>query len=179
MREASRAEGSRESGKEPPSQDQGMPSAQWKSIIVQSDADSYREVYFLDGSGVWNQSTSKSQVLTIGDKQVLETIDASSFDADDCLGDGRWVLEASGPWLIDFSAVQSEVLKHVPADGELAGEFACGAIAMQELEARMLIQKRCESCGKVHDFLGTETVRFLLDGHRAVPVSSRLTPWRD
>lgn len=147
------------------------PLAEWKSIIMQSSDDSYRELYFLAGSGVWNRSQSEARVLTAGGAQVLEAVDDTSIAPDACFSDGRWLLKSSGPWLIDFSAVEKEMFSRIPQGSEPVGGLSCRAITMEKLEVSSLIQKKNPGC-KACDYLGIETIRFRLDGPRAMPVSA-------
>jgi hypothetical protein len=151
------------------------PLAEWKSIVIQDSEDSYRELYLLVSSGTWNRSQSKASVLTAGGEQVLETIDDSSMVPDTCFSDGRWLLKPSGPRLIDFSAVEKDMFRRIPQGSEPVGGLGCGAIAMEKLEMSSLIQKKNAGC-KVCGYLGTETIRFRLEGPRAMPVSVSFTP---
>ena len=147
------------------------PLAEWKSIVMQSADDSYRELYFLASTGTWDRPPSEVRMLTAGSEQVLETVDDSSVVPDTCFSDGRWLLKPSGPWLIDFSAVEEAMLKNIPQNSEPAGGLGCGAISVEKLEMSSLIREKNASC-QACDYLGTETIRFRLDGPRAVPASS-------
>ena len=147
--------------------------AQWKSILMQSGPDSYRELYFLIDNGTWNRPQSNAELLQTHGAYVLQTIDHSSIDPDNCFADGRWVIQASGPWLIDFLPVE-KLLARIPADSEPAGELACDAISMQDFEMSSLIQKKCS--GGRCDYVGTETVHFRLEDHKPVPESASFKP---
>jgi hypothetical protein len=164
MQEINQQESHSSMGSEP------LQQAQWKSILMQSGPDSYRELYFLIDNGTWNPAQSRAQLLQTRGIFVLETVDSSTFSVDDCFADGRWVVRPSGPWLIDFSPVEKGLLERIPAGAEPAGELACNAISMQDFELSSLIQKKCT--GGHCDYIGTETVKFQMDGRKAVPESA-------
>ena len=146
-----------------------LPMAEWKSIVMQSSADMYRELYLIINEGQYDEPLSKAHLLTVGSDQLLATNDRVSGNGGSCT-EGYWVLKPDGPWLLDFSAVHKAIEKMTPSNAT-AVQTGCWALSMQKLEVRspvQLVGVRCRTC----DFLGTAVVRFKIDGHRAVPVSS-------
>jgi hypothetical protein len=144
----------------------------WKSIVMETSIGKYRELYFLIDSGTWIRPLSTARVLTVGGAQVLVNVDPFNFHAGGCT-DGYWILEAAGPSLIDFTAVQKQVKKLVPSDA-VALDTRCNALALDKLLVSSPVQKKnaCHSC----DYLGTAEVHFRLDGNQAIPVSSSFVP---
>lgn len=148
---------------------QDLPPVKWKSIVMQSSADTYKELYLLIDEGTYVEPLSEARVITVGDARVLATNDPVSGNGGYCT-EGYWVLEPEGPWLLNFAAVDEEIAKLIPPDAT-AVQTGCWALSMENAEVRTPIQlknARCHAC----DYLGWVTVRFRLDGHRAVPLSS-------
>ena len=140
--------------------------------MVEDSIEKYRELYFLIDTGTWIEPLSTARMLRIGDAQVLETIDPFAFNAGGCT-DGYWSLEASGPALIDFSAVQKQIQKVIPPDA-VALEVRCDGLAMDKLLVSSPVLKKNASSSR--DSLGKVEVHFKLDGDRAIPVSSSFMP---
>lgn len=174
MQEIYRKEAAREHsrGDEPP-QSYDKPLSEWKSIVVEDSSGKYRELYFLIDTGTWIRPLSTARVLTVGGVQVLVNVDPLNFQAGGCT-DGYWVLQAAGPLLIDFSAVQKELERVIPSDA-VALDTRCDALAMDRLVVRSSVQRRNPEC-RACDHLGTAEVHFRLDGNRAIPVSSSFVP---
>jgi len=84
--------------------------------------------------------------------------------------EGYWVLQADGPWLLDFTAVHQEIARVIPRDAT-APQTGCWALSIDNAEVRSAIQLKgaeCRACG----YVGTAFVHFKVKDHRAVPVSS-------
>lgn len=155
---------------------QNLPPVKWKSIVVQSSEDTYRELYLLIDEGTYVAPLSEARLLTVGNVRVLATTDPASGNGGQCT-EGYWVLEPEGPWLLDFTTVAEEIAKLIPPDAT-AVQTGCWGLSMEKAEVRSPIQLKnaqCHAC----DYLGWVTVRFRLDGHRAVPVESRFEPGQD
>lgn len=149
------------------------PVSEWKSIVVESSAGKYRELYFLIDTGTWIRPLSTAHVLTAGGIQVLVTVDPFNFRAGGCT-DGYWVLEPAGPALIDFSEVQKEIEKVIPPDAA-PSDTRCDALSMDKLLVSSPVRRKHAECQACDNF-GTAVVHFRLDGNRALPVSSSFVP---
>ena len=148
---------------------QDLPPVEWKSIVMQSSVDAYKELYLMVDEGTYVQPLSKARLLTVGSARVLGTTDPATGNGGQCT-EGYWVLEPAGPWLLDFTAVHLEIAKLIPPEAT-APQMGCWALSMDEAEVRSPIQLKsaeCHACG----YLGTAVVHFKVEGHRAVPVSS-------
>ena len=146
-----------------------VPPVETKSIVMESSAGLYRELYFIVDDCVYSRPLSKAHVLAAGAAHILATDDAVSGNGAYCT-DGYWTLDPAGPWLLDFTAVDHAIQKLTPADAT-ATQTRCWALSMEKLEVRSPVQRKdaeCRACG----WLGTAVVHFSIDGHRAVPVSS-------
>ncbi len=130
----------------------------------------YREIFLLrNEGGFWTWPPSTIGVMTAGDSKVLFTDDSTSSRDLWCTGE-FWILQKSGPTLIDFSAVTAAMDKAVPA-GAGAITPMCAAVNFEKLEVRTDVQKtnaECRACG----YEGSVSVKFKLEGSRAMPLSS-------
>lgn len=152
------------------------PVARWKSIIMESSANRYQELYLLINTWELDQPLSKASMFTAGGAQVLATVDYLPGNGAFC-EDSYWVVGQNGPRLIDFSAIDKAYKRLIPQDAILV-EPRCGAIDLKELTLRSIVQRvkaECHAC----DYLGWVTVHFRLDGHRAIPVSSSFEPYQE
>lgn len=148
---------------------QNLPPVEWKSIVMQSSADTYKELYFLIDEETYVQPLSEARLLTVGSARVLATTDPANGNGGQCT-EGYWVLEPEGPWLLDFAAVHREIARLIPKDAT-APQTGCWALSMEKTEVRSPIQLKnaeCHACG----YIGTAVVHFKVEAHRAVPVSS-------
>jgi hypothetical protein len=144
------------------------PVAMWNSIIMESSANEYQELYLLVDVGVFVRHLSYASLLTIEGSHILGIAEFLQGNGGVCW-QRYWVLDRDGPWLIDFSAVDKEMEKMIPPDATVVP--SCPALANGELEMSNWIEEKCPTCdGR------TAVVRFRLDGHRAIPVSSCLGP---
>lgn len=148
------------------------PVARWKSIIMESSANQYQELYLLINTWELDQPLSKASLFTAGGAQILTTVEYLPGNGAFC-EDSYWVLEQSGPRLIDFSSVDNEIKRLTPP-GALCRESRCWALSMEKLEVRAAIQEKDAPCTRCD--LGTAVVCFRLDGHRAIPVESHFEP---
>lgn len=147
------------------------PSFQWKSIVMESSPPgAYREVYLIVGDGMILLPLTKASVYTVEGAQILATTDYLQGNGGICT-ETYWVLDAAGPWMIDFSAVYKEMKNGTPQG---AGLSTCPALSKEKLEVSQWVTGDCHACG-----LGTAVVRFRLDGYRAIPVSSHFEPYRE
>jgi hypothetical protein len=141
----------------------------WKSIVMESSADMYNELYFIVDDRVYVRPLSKARLLEVGGAQLLATNDPIDGTGGFCT-EGYWVLQPNGPWWLDFTAVHEKIEKLI-TDDAVAMATGCWALSIDKGEVRSPVQGKdaeCRSC----DNLGTVVVRFRIDGHRAVPVSS-------
>lgn len=148
---------------------QNVPPVEWKSIVMQSSADTYKELYLLIDEGTYVQPLGEARLVTVGKARILATTDPASGNGGQCT-EGYWVLEPEGPWLLDFTAVHREIAKLIPQDAA-APQIGCWALSMEKAEVRSPIQLKnalCHAC----DYVGEAVVHFKVEGHRAVPVSS-------
>lgn len=148
------------------------PVARWKSIIMESSANQYQELYLLINTWELDQPLSKASLFNAGDAQILATVDHLPGNGANC-EDSYWVVGQDGPRLIDLSAVDNEIKRLTPPDA-LCRESRCWALSMENLEVRAAIQQKDARCTRCD--LGTAVVHFRLDGHRAIPVSSSFEP---
>lgn len=151
------------------------PVARWKSIIAESSANQYQELYLLINTWDLDQPLSKASLFTAGGAQILATVDHLPGNGAFC-EDSYWAVVQEGPRLIDFSAVDNEIKRLTPPNA-LSRETRCWALSMQKLEVRAAIQEKDAPCTRCD--LGTAVVHFRLDGHRAIPVSSSFEPYQE
>lgn len=153
---------------------------QWRSVVMESSPRAYLELYLLINNGMFDRSQSKASVYSVEGSQILEVaayLNAQLTGNTDFCEGSYWILRNDGPQRIDLSAVENEVKRVIPQDATLI-EPRCGAIDMKELELRSPVQRtntECHACG----FLGGVTVRFRLDGHRAIPGSSSFETYQE
>jgi hypothetical protein len=147
-----------------------IPPVKWKSIMMESSANSYRELYFIiDEPGTYVRPLEHARLIHAGGAQILATTDAVDGNGHQCT-EGYWVLQPDGPWLLDFTPVRKEIAKISPPNAG-AAQIGCWALNIEKLEVRTPVQDKsaeCHACG----WLGTAIVHFKIDGHSAVPVSS-------
>ena len=148
---------------------QHLPPVEWKSIVMQSSTDMYKELYLIIDEGTYVRPLSEARLLTVGDVRILATNDTVSGNGGECT-EGYWILDAGMPWLLDFTAVHQEIERIIPPE-TAAPQMGCWALSIEKAEVRSPIQLKnaeCHACG----YIGTAVVRFKIEGHRAVPVSS-------
>lgn len=148
------------------------PVARWKSIIMESSANQYQELYLLINTWDLDQPLSKASMFTAGGAQILATVDYLPGNGAFC-EDSYWAVGQDGPRLIDFSAVDNEIKRLTPP-GALCRESRCWALFMEKLEVRAVIQEKDAPCTRCD--LGTAVVCFRMEGHRAIPVESHFEP---
>jgi len=152
---------------------------QWKSIVMESTPDAYRELYLLTNNGMFDRNQGKASLYSVERSQILEVaayLNEKLNGNVEFREDSYWVLEADGPRPIDFSAVGKGVAQITPPDSHCTNP-RCG-LDMKGLELRSLMQRKnaeCHAC----EYLGWVTARFRLDGYRAIPVSSRFEPYQE
>lgn len=156
----------KEQGKDVPFQN--LPPVEWKSIVMQSSADTYKELYLLIAEGNYVLPLSRARLLTVGNARILATTDPVSGNGGHCT-EGYWVLEPEGPWLLDFTDVYQEIAKLTPPDAT-ATQTGCWALSMEKAEVRSPIQLKNAEC-RVCGYVGTAVVHFKVEGHRVLPVS--------
>ena len=148
---------------------QNLPPVEWKSIVMQSSTDMYRELYLIIDEGTYTHPLSEARLLTVGGVHMLTTNDPVDGNGGQCT-EGYWELDAEGPWLLDFTAIHEEIDKIIPPDAT-APQIGCWALSIEKAEVKSPIQlngAECHACG----YIGTAVVHFKIEGHRVVPVSS-------
>jgi len=145
------------------------PRPYWKSIVVETAPGIYREIFRLKNeAGYWAWPPSKAVLIDVGDAKVLTTNDSTTSRDEWCTG-AFWVVQESGPVLLDFSAIEAAIKQTLPA-GRQAITPICGAVDFQKLEVRVAVQKigpECRTCGYGDGVI----VKFEVEGSRAVPLS--------
>lgn len=143
-----------------------LPPVEWKSIVMESSPDMYKELYLIINEGAYDRPLSEARLLTVGGVRLLATNDPVEGNRGLCT-EGYWVLQPEGPWLLDFTAVHQEIERLIPRDAT-APQTGCWALSIDKAEVRSPIQLKgaeCHACG----YIGTAVVNFKIDGHRAVP----------
>jgi len=150
------------------SREKGEPAEiKWKSILVQTGDDSYREIYHLQASGGGPSTLTPAKIVKVGDEEVLATNDPDGGNGGGCW-DAYWWFDSSGPHQLDFSKVRAAITKQVAS-----GAFfwtTCWAMNLEQQEIKSVVQKgdaRCHAC----DMLGEVTAHFRLHGAVAEPIS--------
>lgn len=141
----------------------------WKSIVMQSSSQLYRELYLVADDGVYELPFRDAALLTVGTDQILATNDPIEGTGATCT-DAYWVLRSDGPWLIDFSATDDAVASALPPNSQTE-QTRCWAIDLQKLEVRSPVQSADAACHAC-DWIGHAVVSFKIVDHRAIPVSS-------
>jgi hypothetical protein len=136
----------------------------WKSLLVQTGKDLYREIYHLQAYYILPPLQS-AEIDSVGNEKILATDDSDGGNGGGCF-DAYWWFDSSGPHQLDFSRVKAAITKHVP----LGATFwtTCRALRLEDEEIETPVQSR--------DGGGEVTVDFRLDGAVAVPVSVRYAP---
>jgi hypothetical protein len=146
-----------------------LPPAEWKSIVMESSPDMYKELYLIIDEGTYVRPLGEARLLTVGDVRLLAANDPGDGNGGFCT-EGYWVLRPDGPWLLDFTAVHQEIDRVIPRDAT-APQTGCWALSIDNAEVRSPIQLKgaeCRACG----YVGTAVVHFKVKDHGAVPVSS-------
>jgi len=150
------------------SREKGEPAEiDWKSILVQTGDDSYREIYHLQFSGGGPSTLTSAEIVKVGDEEILATHDPDGGVGGGCW-EGYWWFSLSGPHRLDFSQVSAAITKQVPSGSSFV--TTCWAMNLDQEEINSGVQKgdaRCRAC----DMLGEVTTRFRLRGAVAEPVS--------
>src|SRR5258708_25347686 len=141
---------------------------------MESSAGQYQELYLLVNTWEMDRPLSEASLVKVEGSQVLTTVDYFPGNGSYC-ADSYWVLSSSGPQLIDFSAVDKEIAKLTPPDTSVR-QNRCWALSMEKFEVSAPIQRYDTPCTRSN--LGSAVVHFKLDGHRAVPVSSFVVPYK-
>jgi hypothetical protein len=149
--------------------DQSVPPIEWKSVVMQFSKDEYKELYLIIDEGNYVRPLSEARLLTVGGIRILGTNDPVNGNGGQC-AEGYWVLDAEGPWLLDFTAVHRDLEKLILPDA-IVPQTGCWALSIQNGEVRSPVQLKnaeCHACG----YIGTAVVSFRIEGHSAVPLSS-------
>ena len=148
----------------------------WKSILIQAGtdqtgADQYVEIYHVQAY-YSRVSLKPAWIAQLGTEQVLATKDSDGGSNGGCF-DGYWLFDAGGPTPLDFSAVWSEIEKHIPADAEYKTNCSALHLDKQTIESRVQgSDAECPTCGG----LGTVVANFRLEGWRVKPASVEFRP---
>ena len=149
--------------------DQNVLPIEWKSVVMQFSKDEYKELYLIIDEGNYVRPLSEARLLTVGGVRILGTNDPVDGNGGQCT-EGYWVLDAEGPWLLDFTAVHQDIERLIPPDA-IVPQMDCWALSIEKAEVRSPVQLKnaeCHACG----YIGTAVVSFRIEGHRAVPLSS-------
>lgn len=155
----------------PPQSSEEPASIQWRSVVMERSPGAYQELYLLIDVGAFVRHLSYASLLAIEGARILGTAEYYQGNGGMC-GQRYWVLDRDGPWLIDFSAVDKQMKKLIPPNANFGP--SCPSLANGEFEMSNWIKGDCGACN-----LGFAVVDFRLDGHRAVPVSSRFEPYQE
>jgi hypothetical protein len=144
----------------------------WKSILVQTGADSYREIFHLQATYIEN-SLAPSRIVRSGNEGVLVTMDRDGGNGGGCW-EGYWWFDSSGPHALDFSRLLPAISKYTPPNTSV--NISCMNLDLGSEQVRSPVQSsdaRCRAC----DIQGQVTARFRLKGPVAEPVSVIFKPF--
>lgn len=150
-----------------------LPPVEWKSIVMESTPNLYRELYFITDAPIYVRPLEHARIVDAAGVPVLAVSDPLSGNGGECT-EGYWVLRPDGPWLLDFSPVQKKIASISPPNAR-ASQIGCWALSIEKLEVNAPIQDEgadCHACG----WIGEAVVHFKIDNNHAVPVSSHFEP---
>jgi hypothetical protein len=147
-----------------PGRNSNSDQVKWKSVLVQTGPDLYREIFHLQ---VFYASVSltPSRIIQSGSESVLATMDSDGGNGGGCW-EGYWWFDQAGPHPLDFSRLKAAVVGGLP--GNTAFNITCGNLNLNSEQVQSSVQRsdaRCRAC----DLLGRVTARFRLNGAIAEP----------
>jgi hypothetical protein len=138
--------------------------AKWKSVLVQTGPDLYREIFHLQAFYT-SVSLTPSRIIQSGSERVLATMDRDGGNGGGCW-EGYWWFDQAGPHPLDFSRLKAAVEGRLP--GNAAFNISCGNLNLNSEQVQSWVQRsdaQCHAC----DLLGRLTARFRLNGAIAEP----------
>ena len=136
----------------------------WKSILVKTGTDSYREIYHLQSYAAPSipdhSKLEPSRIVHVGTETVLATRDSDGGNGGGCY-EAYWWFSPDGPQPLDFSSFTTAIRKRVPRDATFTS--SCWALDLDRSELKSWVQKRdakCHGCGG----LGEVIAHFKLNG---------------
>ncbi len=123
----------------------------WKSILVQTGADNYREIFHLQAFYT-TFTLKRSRIVQSGNESVLVTMDKDGGNGGGCW-EGYWWFDGSGPHAVDFSRLRAAITERLPRDTSINMSCANLDLGSQQVQSAGL------------------TARFRLNGPVAEPAS--------
>lgn len=119
----------------------------WKSLLVKTGADSYREIFHLQNNLTDPPKLEPSKIVHIGPETVLMTQDSDGGNGGGCF-EGYWWFDRDGPHSLDFAPMIAAISKKIPANATFTP--TCWALDLDRGELKSWVQKRnaeCHACG--------------------------------
>lgn len=147
----------------------------WKSILIQTGHDQYREIFHAQ-EYYCNCPLSPSEIVQVGNEQMLVTKDSDGGNGGGYI-EAYWSFDRSGPHEINFSPILAAIIKYAAKRFGPAKNFQIGywGTYPKQNEVKAWLQKapaQCRACGA----LGTAVVGFRLVGAVAEPASFSFEP---
>ena len=83
----------------------------WKSILVRTGKDEYREIYHTESFGPAGGSPLSAKIITVGKEQLLQT---RCWDGPRSYQDDYWFFDKAGPTIVDFSPILTAARSVLP-----------------------------------------------------------------
>ena len=143
--------------------------AKWKSILVQTGTDRYREIFHLQAFYT-TASVEPSRIIQSGNEPVLVTMDLDGGNGGGCW-EGYWWFDSTGPHPLDFSRLEAAIRERLSAahQEDARVQISCANLNLKSQQVNSGVQKshaQCRAC----DWVGKLTARFRLDGVQPVAV---------
>ncbi len=143
----------------------------WKSILVRTGVDRYREIFHLQALYT-NVSLAHSRIVQSGNERILATMDSDGGNGGGCW-EAYWWFDSAGPHSLDFSRVAAAIKARTPAN--TVAPISCSHLDPAAQKISSWVQKADAAC-RACDFVGRATAGFRLDGPIAWPVSIIFEP---
>jgi len=141
------------------------PPARWKSLLVQTGPDRYREIYTLqDNWGSYVAGTAG--IYGTGPDAILGTDDPGTGNGGYDCSDGYWWFDKSGPHPVDFTRLQEAIGKAIPKGSTYLG--GCANLHPKDNFLESWVQAadaKCHGCAG----LGTVHANYTIQNGVAIP----------
>lgn len=149
------------------------PAIHWKSILVKTGPNQYREMYHLQALYI-PAVLKPAKIFNINGEKILATNDSDGGNGGGCF-EGYWWFDASGPHPLDFKPAEAEINKHIPKSTGFT--TTCWALDLEHQQINSGVQKinpKCHAC----DIVGEVTAHIKLNGPHveATSVEYKETP---
>lgn len=149
----------------------GYDKLSWKSILVRTGPNRYKEIFHLQPAGT-DEPLKPSGIIPSGNERVLATMDSDGGNSGGCW-DGYWWFDRTGPHRLDFSRVEAAIKNALPENARFS--IQCSNLDLKAELIRSGVQKsdaQCHAC----DWIGEVTARFRIAGPIVEPTAINFKP---